>query len=360
MKRQFQAFNFSIRNEANDTVDINIDGAIVDAETQEMYEKWFGDTTSTSFKSFRDQLNAVNANTINVYINSGGGLVTDAMAIHDLLVDLQAKGKTVNTIGRGIIASASTYILMAGGKNAEMSANSWFMIHNVSGWAWGDVNEVERMAATLRKFNDTTRDFYANATGKRKEDIAKMMNAETWMTAEEAKANGFISKVSSETKFSNSIQPEHWQFTNMAVLNSYNAAVKPTEQAPAQQTFTSNQFEDMKKIFTDFTASIANAFKNIKAPENNDHSALMNSISDALTKQFETLGEQMEGAVNEAVKTAVENSTKELNDKIVKLETTNVDLKKINDELVNDITKLKGNPTNQQEQNQQQTVGKWS
>jgi hypothetical protein len=52
MNRQLQVFNFSFQNAANDAVDIHIDGDIVDASTQAMFESWFGDDTSVSFKSF--------------------------------------------------------------------------------------------------------------------------------------------------------------------------------------------------------------------------------------------------------------------------------------------------------------------
>lgn len=344
MKRQFQTFNFSIRNTSSDSIDIYIDGQIVDAETQQIYRDWFGDDTSVSFKSFREQLNAVEARTYNVYINSPGGVVTDAMAIHDLLVDLQSKGKTVNTIGRGIIASAATYILMAG-KNSEMSANSWFMIHNVSGYAWGDVNEVENMAATLRKFNNAVRDYYANATGKRKEDITKMMDAETWMTANEAKEYGFVKQVSGDAKFTNVIPKENWQFSNTAVLNAYNSAVEGGK--PNEATTFQNQIEDMKKFFADLGNQILNAVKGVKAPENNDHQSLINSISEAVSKPFTDAGEQMEAAISEivnaAVKTAVENTTKDISQKVANLETVNTELKKANEDFEKEISNLKGN-----------------
>ena len=134
MKTPLQVFTFSIQNKGNRTVDIFIDGQIVDASTQSILKAWFGDETSVSYKSFRDALAKEDADIFNVYINSPGGVVTDAMAIHDLLVQMQTEGKTVNTIGRGLIASSATLILLAGNE-PEMTENSTFMIHNVSGGA---------------------------------------------------------------------------------------------------------------------------------------------------------------------------------------------------------------------------------
>jgi len=221
MKPHLSIFNYSF-NQKDDNAEIHIDGYIVDAPTQEVLKAAWNDETSVSYKSFRDQLTNINCTTIDIYINSGGGHVGDAMAIHDLLVDLQNKGITVNTHGRGIVASAATYLLMVG--NSSMSANSWFMIHNVSGVAVGDVNQVENQAKTLRKFNDRIRDFYANATGLAPENISAMMNKETWLTAKEAKNKGFIKNVTGEVSFKNAITPEHWPYNNTAVLNAYNAS----------------------------------------------------------------------------------------------------------------------------------------
>lgn len=217
-------FNYTVDSPSGDgELTVYIDGAIVDAETQQIMRDWFGDDTSVSFKSFRDTVNTYNPKKLNVIINSPGGHVGDAMAIHDMIVEMQQKGIEVNTKGRGIIASAATYILMAG--NSEMSANSWLMIHNVSGGVMGDVDTVESYARSLRKFNDATRDFYADYTGIDKEEIEKMMNAETWMTADEAKDKGFVKNITGKVKFSQSISADNWAYGNKAVLNIYNQSV---------------------------------------------------------------------------------------------------------------------------------------
>jgi ATP-dependent protease ClpP protease subunit len=360
MKCPIQIFNFSIRNASEDSVDIHIDGDIVDASTQELLKSWLGDETSVSFKSFRNSINAVDARVYNVYINSNGGLVTDAMAMHDFLSELESKGKTVNRIGRGIIASASTYVLM--GNNSSITKNSWFMIHNVSGGVWGDVDTVENYASTLRKFNNRSRDFYAEATSMRKEDVTKMMNSETWLTAQEAVDKGFIKNITGAQNFTQKIQKDNWQFANMAVLNSYNADVLP---APSEtDSSITTQLDNMKKFFQDLGTEIMNAIKGVKAPENNDHGALMASIGEAVSQTFIAQSEPMEKAVNDAVtagnkidftseaaqaainaavKVAVDAVTNDLSGKITALETTNEGLVAKNEELEKDIIKIKGN-----------------
>ena len=103
-------FNYSVIKNQQDAsiLDVFIDGDIVDASPQEFYKNWWGDDTSTSFKSFRDQILNSDATRINVNINSGGGMVADALAIHDFIKEQIANGKNIHTYGKGIVASAAT------------------------------------------------------------------------------------------------------------------------------------------------------------------------------------------------------------------------------------------------------------
>lgn len=394
MKCPLHVFNFSIKNQSDDSVDIHIDGDIVDASTQAILKSWFGDDTSVSFKSFRDQINSVDARTYNVYVNSGGGLVTDAMAMHDFLTELESKGKTVNRIGRGIIASSATYILM--GKNSRMTKNSWFMIHNVSGAVWGDVDTVERYAVTLRKFNNRSRDFYTEFTGKRKEDITKMMNEETWMTADEAVEKGFVTSLVGSQNFRQKISNDAWQFSNMAVLNAYNKDVEEDAPDDDDKPVSQNQFNIyMKKFFQD----IVNAIKGVTPGEKpEDVKNIPTQIADAVTAPFEKVADEIETtitnkvteglasdpvkneivtqvsnavsaidfskegpaktALDAAVKVAVENATKDYAGKITALETAKTELEQKNKDLEKDITNLKGKKSISKEEEQETYVMK--
>ena len=315
MKTPLQVFTFSIQNKGNRTVDIFIDGQIVDASTQSILKAWFGDETSVSYKSFRDALAKEDADIFNVYINSPGGVVTDAMAIHDLLVQMQTEGKTVNTIGRGLIASSATLILLAGNE-PEMTENSTFMIHNVSGGAYGTVDQIESYAVAMRKFNNMIVDLYANRTGLKKEEINNMMNAETWMTATDAVDKKFVAKKTAKADFKNSFEPEYWPFNNMAFLNQYNDSITKEEKI------------DMKKLFSDLTANIMAAIKGIKfeAPAANatpeqQHQALMNSIATAMQAPFDTFQASVETEISNAVSASVETAVSDLKETVSGLET---------------------------------------
>jgi ATP-dependent Clp protease protease subunit len=311
---KIQIFNYAVKNKSDDTLDVYVDGEIVDAPTQQILKDWFGDETSTSYKSFRNSIEQASPKVLNVYVNSPGGYVGDAMAIHDYLNDLERKGVTVNRIGRGIIASAGTYILM--GNNSEMSKNSILMIHNISMVAAGSINEVENQVKAGRKFNDLIRDFYVDYTGNPPETISLWMNKETHMNAEEARDRGFVKKVTKDVAFTNAIPQEKWPFINTAILNTYNSFTKDNSNMDVKAItdhlnglFNSfyeklvNKKDDeaaIKDAFREFSEGITNAIKeNQQTPESIQ--AMVNaSIQDA-TKDFPTT-EKVINSITEATK----------------------------------------------------------
>jgi ATP-dependent Clp protease, protease subunit len=319
-------FNYKFQNNSNGSCDVFIDGAIVDASTEQIYKDWWGDDTVKSFRSVRQQIDNSGANEINIFINSGGGQVTEAMAIHDYIVALQNAGKKVTCTGRGIIASAATYILMAS-NNSTISENSWFMIHNVSGFAYGDVNECENQVAMLRKFNDTITQFYTNATGLSNTVIGNMMNKETWLTGAEAKDKGFVKNVETNQNFTNSINQEQWLFNNTDVLSAYNSFTKINQDKMNIKELVMNALKEAGfiKNETDTTnyEGIATAVENALKPINEE---IDTKVSNAVTEATKDLASTVTNAVTEAMKnvatpeaitTAVENAVKPINDELV-------------------------------------------
>lgn len=331
MKQRLPFFNYKIRNQSADTLEISIEGEIVDAETQERYKEWYNDDTSVSFKSFRNQVSNAVANgvkIINCTINSAGGQVTEALAIADFITELENQGVAVHMHGTGIVASAATYPLIAC-KNSSMSANSFLMIHNVSGHITGDVNEVENYARTMRKFNDTIRDFYANVTGQPKETISNWMNRETWLSASEAKDKRFIKRVTNSETFSNSIEPDKWLFNNTTILNAYNSSINSSDMNVAKITESidngfknllerlglANKSEDanVAAAIAEFKNSLVNALKGA-AP---DESKVRDMVNSAMGNSLEELKTSISNQITEATKNVVSAD----------------DLKKVSDEL---------------------------
>lgn len=275
-------FNYKISNQGNEHLDVYIDGVIVDAETQEIYKEWFGDNTSVSFKSFRNEILESGIKNITITINSFGGQIGDAMAMHDFIQQLENDGYNIETIGIGMVCSAATYILSAS-KKSKITKNAYYMIHNVSGGVWGDVNEIEKYAKSLRNFNNNIRDFYANLTGKSTNQIEEWMNAETWFYGQDVADNGFVKEVIGEKSPTNKINKSDWTFKNINPLNAYNSFVGKLENS--EDNLIQNL--DMNKI----VEAIVNAFK-----------AKNLVVTDAGQNAEPLTAENLTGALNDAFK----------------------------------------------------------
>ncbi|MCA0404869.1 MAG: Clp protease ClpP [Proteobacteria bacterium] len=125
---------------------------------------------------------------ITVRINSGGGVASDGTAIYSLLL---AHRGVVTTIVEGVAASAASLILMAGDER-RMRPGSMLMIHDTSRITWGNADEHRKSADFLDKLSGQYANIYASASGLDATEVREMMKAETWFSAEEARAKGFI------------------------------------------------------------------------------------------------------------------------------------------------------------------------
>jgi len=128
---------------------------------------------------------------LTVRINSGGGYVSDGLAIYNFLAQHPAR-KTV--VVDGIAASMASVIAMAGDA-ILMPANALMMIHNPWNVVIGDADELRKGADTLDKMKDSLVGIYARRTGKAEAELSEMMDAETWMSGDEALAGGFATEV---------------------------------------------------------------------------------------------------------------------------------------------------------------------
>lgn len=134
---------------------------------------------------------AGDAEVLHVYINSPGGSVFEGRAIMAALA--RFNGKTVAHID-SLCASAATSIALACSE-VQMSDGALFMIHNASGLVWGDKSDMRTTADLLEKIEESIVGDYVAKTGKTSEVIVAYMDAETWFTAAEALAAGFVDSI---------------------------------------------------------------------------------------------------------------------------------------------------------------------
>jgi ATP-dependent protease ClpP protease subunit len=138
-------------------------------------------------KKVSAQLRAIGDRPVTVQINSPGGDMFEGIAIYNVLRE-HPQDVTVQVMG--MAASAASIIAMAG-NTIEIGAASFFMIHNCWVLAMGNRHDMAEVAAFLEPFDAAMRDVYAARTGLKAEDLAKMMDAETWLSGSSAVEKGF-------------------------------------------------------------------------------------------------------------------------------------------------------------------------
>ena len=130
---------------------------------------------------------------IQFYINSPGGVVSAGLAVYDTMQFIKPD---VSTMCVGQACSAASLLLMAGAKGKRFALpNSRIMIHQPSGGAQGQATDIEIHAKEILYLRGRLNEIYAKHTGKTVEQIARDMERDRFMSAEEAKDYGLIDTV---------------------------------------------------------------------------------------------------------------------------------------------------------------------
>lgn len=130
---------------------------------------------------------------ISFYINSPGGVVTAAFAMYDTMQYIKPK---VSTVCIGQAASAGSLLLTAGEAGMRYCLpNSRIMVHQPSGGAQGMASDIEIQAREILKLREKLNKIYVHHTGRKLAEIEKVMDRDTFMSADEAKAFGLIDHV---------------------------------------------------------------------------------------------------------------------------------------------------------------------
>lgn len=144
-----------------------------------------------SAKNFLNDLRSVTGAEVAVEINSPGGDFFAGLAIYN---GLRASGKKITVKVLGLAASAASLVAMAG-DTIEMAENSFFMVHKTLTHMFANADDMRETAEVLDKFDAGLVSIYAKRTGKTDQEIAALLDAETWMTAQEAVDAGFATSV---------------------------------------------------------------------------------------------------------------------------------------------------------------------
>ena len=163
---------------------IDVKGDIIADE-----EKWIYDYLewpSTCPKDITDALQDAEGDSVEVTINSGGGNVIAGSEIYTKLMNYNGE-VNINVI---YAASAASVISMAG--KSKISPTGLLMIHNVSCATSGDYRDMDHTSDVLKAANKAVASAYRDKTGMTEKELLKMMDNETWLSADEAVEKGFI------------------------------------------------------------------------------------------------------------------------------------------------------------------------
>jgi ATP-dependent Clp protease protease subunit len=130
---------------------------------------------------------------ISMYINSPGGIVTSGLAIYDTMEYIRPD---VSTVCMGQAASMGSLLLTAGAAAKRFSLpNARIMTHQPSGGFQGQATDIEIHAKEILDLRQRLNGIYEKHSGKTIKQIEKIMDRDTFMTAEDAKNFGLIDEV---------------------------------------------------------------------------------------------------------------------------------------------------------------------
>lgn len=166
-------------------------------------DKWDdSDVTAKSFKKDLDDLGDID--TLNIFINSPGGSVFQGQAIHSILTRHKAHK---NVYVDGLAASIASVIAMAGDA-IFVPKNAMMMIHRPWTFAYGNVDDMLAAAEALEKIGISIKATYMERFNQSEEKLQELLDAETWLTADECLEYGLCDEVTEEKQIAASLNSE--------------------------------------------------------------------------------------------------------------------------------------------------------
>jgi ATP-dependent Clp protease protease subunit len=134
-----------------------------------------------------------NDDPIRIFINSPGGHVESGDSIHDMIRFIKPQ---VKVIGTGWVASAGAHIYLAAKKENRLCLpNTRFLIHQPLGGAGGKATDIAIEAKEIIKMRRRINEVISRETGQPLERVEKDTDRNYWMSAEEAKEYGLVSRI---------------------------------------------------------------------------------------------------------------------------------------------------------------------
>lgn len=225
----------------NESADIFVYGEV----TKYAWEE-YGEVSAQAFKKDLDDLGDVE--TINLHINSPGGSVFEGLNIYNMLKMHKAH---INVYIDALGASIASVIAMCASPNSlYMHKNSMLMIHHAWTYASGNAKQLRKAADDVEKISKTSCQTYLDRAGDKltEEKLEELLDAETWLTADEAFSYGLCDVVLEENQAVASISED--------LFKTYKNVPKQLKTMP-NQTVSAEEMAERQRIAEDAKASSA-------------------------------------------------------------------------------------------------------
>lgn len=289
MNKKFYEF----KNITSSEADLFIYGEIVQEKSVDW---WTGEESKTDvgLMDFKEQLDNIgNVQKLNIYINSPGGDVFTASTMISMLQRLKDKGTTINAYVDGLSASAASFLMMVA-DNVNLYKNSTVMVHKPMSYAVGNANDMQKTIDALNKIEESVMmPMYMNKSKVSEEEIKSLIDAETWLSANEMD-----------------------KYFNVTLID---------EEKTAVASISSNLFKNYKNV-PDF---IKNSLKNVQNDEKIEENAQKNEEivqNEQISSENEQENSKNEQETSENEPISTENQSKEQEIK-ARLKLVNISLK---------------------------------
>ena len=159
----------------------NLFGDIINGEA----DRWdYSEVAPAQVAAF---LKGADGEDVEININSNGGSVTGGIAIANMLKGYSGD-VTCNVLG---VAASIASVIACAGKTLAMGDGAFLMIHNPWAYTQGTAEDLRKDAETLDKMRDAIVAIYKGKCGGDEKDLKALMDAETWLSRDEARKAGF-------------------------------------------------------------------------------------------------------------------------------------------------------------------------
>jgi ATP-dependent protease ClpP protease subunit len=227
------------------------------------------------------------AKDVKIFLNSGGGQVTEGFAIADRL-RRHGQNNNVSVTVCGLCASIATMIHASGTPGQrKMTANSFYMIHNTAVFAEGGSKTLRSLADTLDSMTDRIAENYVDViqsngkliNGSReetKEQVLAWMDNETWFSAQQAYNAGLVDAIETAQTY---ITPENAPSIKNQIRNCVNV---PTE---LMTELNNNITAEEKSFFQKFLAFLGFAPKDEYKKTEEENISNIEKIEETMTEE---------------------------------------------------------------------------